>query len=89
LPVTLFVVARVSAIRWRVIASSFLKVLIATATMSVVVLAVADAMQDQAMFARLLGEIASGAITAGTILLLSDGRSRSAIASVLRKAGAY
>ena len=89
LPVTLFVVARVSVIRWRVIGASFLKVLTATAIMSVVVLAVADAMRDQAMLARLLGEVASGAVTAGTILLLTDGRSRSAIAGILRKARAY
>jgi PST family polysaccharide transporter len=89
LPATLLVLARVSTIRCRTIIGSFVTVFVATGIMSIVVLTVSEQMQHQAMLIRLLAEIASGAITAGTILVLSDGRSRSMLVSVLRRAGAY
>jgi O-antigen/teichoic acid export membrane protein len=86
LPLCCLAVCRVSAIGLRTLIASLLPALVATAAMAVVVTTVAQALQGEAAWYRLVAEVACGAATAIVILLIADGRSRAYIAGVLRKA---
>jgi hypothetical protein len=76
-------------IRWRAIAGSLLPVLVATVSMSIVVMIVASAMEAEAPSYRLIAKVASGVATAILVLLVANCRTRAFIARVFRKAQMY